>query len=68
MERDLEGQARVMRLNVLDSIGAQAARRLGVRAVPTFFVLDGQGKVVDTQVGMPDRARFKSDVDALMVR
>jgi hypothetical protein len=41
--------ARVMRLNILDSVGRHAARRFGVRAVPAFLVVDGQGNVVDAQ-------------------
>ena len=62
---DLQGRARVMRLNVLDSVGMNAARRFGVRAVPTFFVLDGQGRVVEAQIGIPNRAKIASAVAAL---
>ena len=68
LEGDLEGRARVLRLNILDSVGRQAARRFGVRAVPAFFVVDGQGGVVDAQVGIPNRAHLGAKVDALLAR
>jgi len=68
LESDLKGRARVVRLNILDSVGMQAARRFGVRAVPAFFVVDGQGGVVDAQVGIPNRARLGAQVDALLAR
>jgi hypothetical protein len=68
LEGDLEGRARVLRLNILDSVGRQAARRFGVGAVPAFFVLDGQGGVVDAQVGIPNRARLGAKVDALLAK
>jgi thioredoxin-like negative regulator of GroEL len=65
LENDLQGRARVMRLNVLNSVGMNAARRFGVRAVPTFVVFDGQGKVIEVQIGMPNRAKITSAVTAL---
>ena len=68
LESDLKGRARVVRLNILDSVGMQAARRFGVRAVPAFFVVDGQGVVADAQVGIPNRARLGAQVDALLAR
>jgi len=67
LESDL-GRARVVRLNILDSVGMQAARRFGVQAVPAFFVVDGQGGVVAAQVGIPNRARLGAQVAALMAR
>jgi thioredoxin-like negative regulator of GroEL len=63
--QDLEGKARVLRLNVMDEVSAQAARRYGVRALPTFVVFDGQGQVVDIQIGVPDRAAIVTRVNQL---
>ena len=68
LEGDLQGKARVMRLNVLDAVGMSAARRFGVRAVPAFFVLDGHGEVAYAQVGIPNRAEMGARVDALLAR
>jgi len=65
LEHDLQGHARVMRLNVMNSVGMNVARRFGVRGVPTFIVFDGQGKVVETQVGIPNRAKITLVVRAL---
>ena len=68
LESDLQGRARVMRLNVLDSVGLSAARRFGVRAVPAFFVLDGQGEVAYAQVGIPNRAEMSARVQGLIAK
>ena len=66
LESDLKGRARVMRLNILDSVGMNAARRFGVRAVPAFFVVNGQGGVVDAQMGIPNRDKLGAQVEALL--
>ena len=66
LENDLQGRARVMRLNVLNSVGMNAARHFGVHAVPTFIVFDGQGRVVETQIGIPNQAKIASAVAALV--
>jgi thioredoxin-related protein len=63
LERDLEGRARVLRLSVMDDVGEELALRYNVRGVPTFVLLDGAGRVVLTQVGMPDRAEIVTAVE-----
>ena len=68
LESDFKGRARVMRLNILDSVGMNAARRFGVRAVPAFFVVNGQGGVVDAQVGIPNRDKLGAQVQALLAK
>ena len=60
IERELKGQARVVRLSVLGELGQEVAQRHGVRSVPTFLVFDGQGKLIGQQVGLPDRAKIKA--------
>ena len=60
LERELEGQARVVRLNVLSQMGREMARRYGVRGMPTFLVFDGQGDLVGRQAGFPDRSEIKA--------
>lgn len=66
LERELEGQAQVLRLNVTDDVGRELAMRYGVRGVPTFVLLDGAGETALTQVGMPDRAEIVAVVKASM--
>lgn len=63
LEQDLEGRARVLRLSVMDDVGEELALRYNVRGVPTFVLLDGAGRVVLTQVGMPDRAEIVAAVE-----
>jgi thioredoxin-related protein len=58
LERELEGQARVVRLDVLSKLGRGVAQRHDVRSVPTFLIFDGQGNLIDRQVGFPDKGRI----------
>jgi thioredoxin-related protein len=66
LERDLEGQAQVLRLSVLDDVGGQLAMRYGVRGVPTFVLLDGAGDVVLAQGGIPDKQAIQVTVSRLL--
>ena len=54
LERELQGQAKVIRVNLMSSMGMALAGRYGVRASPTMLVFDGAGKVVYSQPGMPN--------------
>jgi hypothetical protein len=67
LEQDLEGKARVIRLDLLSAVGQQAASRYGVRAVPTLLVVDGQGEVVYGQAGIPSPGEVKAEVKTLLV-
>ncbi len=48
VERDLDGSARVVRVDLLSDTGARLARRYAVTFTPTFVFLDGAGGVVAT--------------------
>ena len=65
LEQDLEGQAQVLRLGVMDDVGGQLAMRYGVRGVPTLVVLNGAGEVVLKQTGVLDRAAVVAAVEEL---
>ncbi len=54
IEQQLAGEAEVLRLNVMEQPGRDLAIELGVRATPTFFVFDGEGRIIGTTVGSPD--------------
>ncbi|OQY16593.1 MAG: hypothetical protein DRI77_04605 [Chloroflexi bacterium] len=60
LERDLENQARVVRLSVLSKLGQQIAQRHGVRGVPTFLIFDGQGNLIERQTGFPNKNKIKA--------
>ena len=66
IERDLEGQADVLRLSVTDSVGRELAARYGVRQVPTLVVLDGGGDVVLRQAGRLRRGEVVEAVEGLV--
>ena len=65
LERDLEGQAQVLRLSAWGSVGRQLAARYGVRGVPTFLLFDGSGQMIHYQVGRLDAERVKAEIDSL---
>jgi thioredoxin-like negative regulator of GroEL len=65
IERDLEGTARVIRINATSDLGGQLAHRYGVRGVPAIVVLDGAGQVVSRDVGIPDRSSLVAQVNGL---
>ena len=66
LERDLEGQAQVLRLSATSGVGRQLGARYGVRGVPTFFLFDGNGEMVSYQVGRIDADQVKAEVKAIM--
>ena len=55
IEKDLRGKAEVLRLNILTRPGKEVARRYEVKGIPTTVVVDGAGKVIYRQAGLPDR-------------
>jgi thiol:disulfide interchange protein len=59
MEVDLEGEAIVVRVNASEQVGRDASRRYGMRALPTFVVLTGEGREVFRDTGSPDIEAIK---------
>ena len=66
LETELEGRAEVMRLNLMTQTGQMLAGRYGLRGVPTLYVFDGEGNVVYSQGGIPDRAAVVSAVEQVL--
>ena len=62
----MEGRAVVLRLDATDDLGGELAMRYGVRAVPTFVLLDGTGAPVLRQSGMPDRVQIVAAAEKLL--
>ena len=65
LERDLEGEAQVLRLSIWGGVGRELAARYGVRGVPTFLLFDGAGQMVHYQVGKLDADRVMAEIDSL---
>jgi len=65
LEHDLEGRAAVVRLNVMSEVGSRAARQYGVRSMPTLIIFDGDGNIVETSVGVPNRKSVVTQVIGL---
>jgi thioredoxin-related protein len=66
IEKDLEGQAQVVRLGVMSGLGIDAARRYGVQGVPTLVIFDGAGGIAAQRVGVPDRDAVVEQVRELI--
>lgn len=67
LERKLDGRADVVRLDVMSQVGRQAAGHFGVRAVPTLLVVNGEGQVALTQVGIFRPGDVQAQVDKLIL-
>jgi thiol-disulfide isomerase/thioredoxin len=65
LERDIAGEADMLRLNVRGAPGDQLAYRWQVSGLPTFFVLNGEGEIVYRQSGAPKTDEIKAAVAAL---
>jgi thioredoxin-related protein len=66
IERELEGQARVIRLSLLSGLGRSVAQRYRVRGVPTILIFDGNGDVVEQRSGIPNQQRVVEQVHRVM--
>ena len=62
IEKDLHGQAKVVRLNLLSKLGREVARVHGVTAIPAMIVFDGGGRVRYSHQGVPNRQRIVQEV------
>lgn len=66
LEKDLGDKADVIRLNAMTSIGRQAAAHFGARGLPTLVLVDGNGEVVLTQVGIIRSSAILEQVDQMV--
>jgi thiol-disulfide isomerase/thioredoxin len=66
IEKDLEGKAEVIRVNLSSEIGREVAARYGVSSVPTLLVLTGD-ETIYRQTGMPDRRKVVESLTAASV-
>ena len=54
IEAQMGNMVEIIRLDLLGAIGRQAAREYGVYIVPATLLFDGQGELIDRQMGMPE--------------
>lgn len=56
LQKELEGKADVLRVDVQDAVGGDLGRRFRVTGVPTYLVLGASGEVTHRKTyGFPDR-------------
>ena len=66
LEKEMGERAQVIRLSVTGGIGASAARRYNVRAVPTFVVIDGSGNVLLNSAGRVSRSTLRDAIESAL--
>ena len=62
IEKDLEGKAKVVRLNMLSQVGKEVAGQFGVQSIPTTLVLDATRKEIYRHSGVPNRREVVAQV------
>lgn len=67
IETQLDGKAKVIRLDVTSSVGKEAAVAYGVRGVPSLLVVDGNGNTAYGLYGVPMPGTVVEEVDKLLV-
>lgn len=65
LERELDGKAQMIRLDVTSNLGLQIARRYGVSTLPTLIIFDGKGNLVFQHNGPPSRVKVLNLVKSL---
>jgi thioredoxin-related protein len=65
IEKDLEGQAKVVRVNLLSKLGRELSRTYDVRAIPAMIIFDGGGRARYSHQGVPNRHRIVQEVSQL---
>jgi thioredoxin-related protein len=58
LERELGERAVMIKLNVSSAVGREAVYRYAVRVLPTFVVLDGDGRVLLKREGIASKAEL----------
>jgi thiol-disulfide isomerase/thioredoxin len=58
IEKDLDGRARVVRLNVSNKEGRDIALGYDIRGVPSTVVVGADGEVIDRHTGIPSRKKI----------
>jgi thioredoxin-related protein len=67
LESKLADRARVIRLDVMSSVGRQAAARYGVRGVPMLVVVDDNGQAIYRQAGILRSQPIIDQVESVLV-
>ena len=69
LERALQGRMAVVRVDIESPAAQMVVRRYGLRATPTYVLVDGQGNEVWRQVGgSPDRTVIEQRLAGLARR
>ncbi len=65
IEKDLQDNAKVVRLSKFSKLGRELAKRYDVKSAATTIVLDGSGNLVYRHTGVPNRKEVVERVNQL---
>ena len=65
LESKLNGQATILRIDFLGTIGRKLAFKYGVVLIPTTLVFDGDGRLITKMTGLPDTRAIRHIVTRL---
>ena len=54
LETELDGQATILRVDFLGTIGRKLAVKYRVVLIPTLLIFDGNGRLITKMTGLPD--------------
>jgi thiol-disulfide isomerase/thioredoxin len=65
LERELDGHAEILRLNIAEEVGQRAHQRFGTTMVPAIILLDGRGtELYRTEGKLPRRQEILAALDS----
>lgn len=67
LESEFAGRAGVLQLDANEAANAQLLQQYGLRGHPTFVVLDGNGRAVQTFIGPQTRETLHEALTAAIV-
>ena len=65
LEDDVEGQATVLRIDFMGSVGRQVASQHDVKVIPALLLFDGNGELLMRQGGFIDADEMRLAIFAL---
>ena len=63
IEKELDGKAEVIRVNLNSALGRQIGKKFGVKSANTSILLNGEGNVVYDHCGMPNRKQIVAEAE-----
>ena len=63
IQKELDGKAEVVRINLWSKLGKQIGEKYGVASPNTSLLINGHGDIVYQHKGMPDRKQIIAEAN-----